>query len=67
MKKNKTSRFNIGEQVVLTKNYHRFLNGQVVTIVDNTKKLPLYTNKVKDTRPVEDDVPTKYLKKIKWN
>lgn len=65
MKKVSFSRIEIDEDVMVRKNYHRYIEGQVVTVTDNEKKKPLYTIEVKDSRGIVDRIPTKYLKRIK--
>lgn len=64
MKKKKFSSFKIGQEVVVTNNCGRFIENQVVTILDNEKKGKRFTNKVKDDRGIIGVVPTKYLNKI---
>ncbi len=64
-KKIKRSSFKVGQKVIVTNDYGRFLKGQVVVVLDNEKKGSEYTNEVKNEYGNAGPVPKKYLKALK--
>lgn len=64
-KKIKRSSFKIGQKVIVTNDYRRFIKGQVVVVLNNEKKGSEYTNEVKNEYGIAGPVPKRYLKAIK--
>lgn len=59
----KKSRFSCGDYARVTNNWRRFRKGEIVTILDPTKKYDNYEIKVTNNR-ITGTIPSKYLKKI---
>lgn len=63
-KKIKKSSFEVGQDVMVTNDFGRFIKGHIVTVLNNEKKGPEYTNEVRDQYGNVGNIPTKYLKAL---